>query len=113
MTGDDRLDAALRRLREDYLAAAPERVAELWTSYARVQNGGIPALEGFRTLVHRLAGTGGSYGLPRVTERARMADLDCRALLEAGGVVTPDDLLRLRKLVQDIADAFHDASTPE
>ncbi len=111
MNPDDKLAAALRQLRAEYLDNAPRRVAELWTAYARVQNGGVQSLEGLRTLVHRLAGTGGSYGLPVVTDRAVAADQSCRALLEAGTPLTPDDLQRLRLLVQGIADAFQDAST--
>lgn len=110
---DDPLAGALRRLREEYLAASPQRVAELWTAYARVQNGGAPSLDGLRTLVHRLAGTGSSYGLPVVTERARAADQACRALLESGAPLSSDDVQRLRRLVQGIADAFQDATTSE
>ena len=110
---DDKLEAALRQLRADYLAAAPERVAELWTAYARVQNGGVAALEGLGILVHRLAGSGGAYGLPDVTERAREADRECRLLIASLTPPTPDDLQRLRSGVQGIADAFHNASTPE
>ena len=113
MNPDDTLAAALRRLRREYLADAPQRVAGLWTAYARVQNDVVQSLEGLRALVHRLAGTGGSYGLPVVTDRAREADQLCRALIEAGAPLTPDDLQRLRVLVQGIADAFQDATTSE
>ena len=88
-------------------------MAELWTAWARVQNDGVASLDGLRLLAHRLAGTGGAYGLPIVTERAREADQASRKLLEAGLPLTPDDLQRLRALVQGIADAFQDATTSE
>jgi len=113
MNPDEKLAAALRQLREDYLADAPRRVAELWTAWARVQNDGLPSLDGLRLLTHRLAGTGGAYGLPDVTERAREADQTSRVLIEAGTPLTPDDLQRLRALVQGIADALQDATTLE
>jgi HPt (histidine-containing phosphotransfer) domain-containing protein len=113
MTADDDLAAALHRLRADYLAAAPERIAELWTAYARVQNGGVQLLEGLGTLVHRLAGTGASYGLPAVTARAREADEACRQMIASRAPLAPGDMQRLRALLQGIADAFQDASFSE
>jgi len=113
MTADDDLATALRRLRADYLAAAPERIAELQTAYARVQNGEAQSLEGLSTLVHRLAGTGASYGLPAVTARAREADGACRQMIASRAPLTPDDTARLRALLQGVADAFQDASFSE
>lgn len=113
MNPDEKLAAALRELRADYLADAPRKMAELWTAYARVQNEGAASLDGLRLLVHRLAGTGSSYGLPAVTERARDADQSCRLLIEAGAPLTPEDSQRLRRLVQGIADAFQDATSPK
>ena len=113
MIPDDKLAAALRQLREEYLTDAPRKIAELWTTYARVQNGGVQQLAGLHLLVHRLAGTGGSFGLPAVTTRAGEADQACRALIEAGAPLTPADLERLRAQVQGIADAFQDATLSE
>lgn len=111
MNPDDRLADALRLLRAEYLADAPRKVAELWAAHAGVQNDGVQKLEALRVLVHRLAGSGGSYGLPAVTERAADADQFCRSFIEAGTPLTPYDLERLRALVQGIADAFHNATT--
>ena len=113
MTTDDTLQAALRRLRAEYLAAAPERVAELWTAYAGVQNGSGEALEGLHTLAHRLAGSGGSYGFPDITARARDAGQICRLLIASRAPPSPDELEPLRLALQGIADAFHNASTSE
>lgn len=109
---DEHLAAAISALRTQYLAESPKRVAELWSEFARVQNGDTAALERLRTLVHRLAGSGGAYGLPDVTDRARAADQFCRGPLSGtpGGAV---DVAQLRTLIQRIADAFHEASFPE
>ena len=108
---DEQLAAAISALRTQYLAESPKRVAELWTEFARVQNGDAAALERLRMLVHRLAGSGGAYGLPDVTDRARAADQFCREALSAppGTAV----VAQLRLLIQRIADAFHEASFPE
>jgi HPt (histidine-containing phosphotransfer) domain-containing protein len=113
MTAEDDLAAALRRLRADYLAAAPERMAELWTAHARLENGGVQSLEGLSTLVHRLAGTGTSYGLPAVTARAREADEACRQMIASRAPLAPADMGRLRALLQGIADAFQDVPFSE
>lgn len=109
---DDALAAALRALRAEYLADAPARLAELWSAWARVQNGDAESLARLQTLAHRLAGTGGAYGLPEVTETARAVDRACRALRESGVAAGPGEVQSLRGLVQAIADAF-DASTRE
>lgn len=111
--GDENLDRALQALREEYLIAAPRRIAELWAALARVQNGDRGALAALGMLAHRLAGSAGSYGLPAVSQQARDADELCRAL--AGAVDPPRDtqITHLRDLVQSIADAFAKASAPE
>lgn len=111
-TPDEQLQAALGVLRAEYLAESPARLAELWTEFAGVQNGDGGALEALRTLVHRLAGSGGAYGLPVVTDSARAADQFCRAA--AGEVpLSKERVAGLRDLIQRIADAFHEASSPE
>jgi HPt (histidine-containing phosphotransfer) domain-containing protein len=109
---DEQLAAAISALRAEYLAEAPRRLAELWSELARVQNGDASALERLGTLAHRLAGSGGAYGLPAVTDRARAADQYCRQHLGAGSR-SAVEVAQLRTLIQHIADAFHDASLPE
>jgi len=108
---DDQLAVAIEALRAQYLAEAPTRIAELWTEFARVQNGDAHALPALRTLAHRLAGSGGSYGLPDVTTCGRAMDQFCRAV--GGALPSSPQVADLRLLIQRIADAFHEASSPE
>ena len=110
---DAKLREALRLLRAEYLAASDERVRELWEMLDRVQNGDAAALPALRVLVHRLAGSGGGYGVPDVSVAARNADVRCRALIDAA--VPPDagDVTQLRVLIQGVADAFERAKTTE
>ena len=110
---DPALAAALRALRVEYLAAGPERVAELWRALDRVQNGDADALPDLRVLVHRLAGTGGGYGVPEVTIAARVADECCRALIVAGAPPGAADVTQLRVLITGVADAFERATNME
>jgi HPt (histidine-containing phosphotransfer) domain-containing protein len=113
MTGpeDDPLFVALRALRGEYLADAPHKIAELWKSLARVRNGEPGADGELRTLVHRLAGSGGAYGFPVVTERARAAE----QLLDRFDARQPADteLAELRAHIQAVADAFDQARSTE
>lgn len=110
---DENLERALRALRVEYLADAPRRLAELWSAIERVQDDGLDAVAALRLLVHRLAGSGGGYGLPEVTTTAQAADRYCRALVEAGARPAPSDIVCLRELVQGVADAFARAQSPE
>lgn len=110
---DENLERALQALREEYLAAAPERVAELWAALARVQNGDLSAVSALGALAHRLAGSAGSYGFQAVSRQAREADQLCRALAGAGDPPSGTQITRLKDLVQGIADAFARASAPE
>jgi HPt (histidine-containing phosphotransfer) domain-containing protein len=83
----------------------------LWNVFARVQNGEPEAPGDLRTLVHRLAGSGGAYGFPVVTERARAAEqlIDrSRAARFASA-----ELAELRAHLQALADALDQARSTE
>jgi HPt (histidine-containing phosphotransfer) domain-containing protein len=110
---DENLERALNALRAEYLSAAPERLAELWSSLARVQNGDATAVANLGILVHRLAGSAGGYGFEGVSRHAREADQLCRVITASGGPPDPAQLARLKQLVQAIADDFASASAPE
>ncbi|MFI5208117.1 MAG: Hpt domain-containing protein [Gemmatimonadales bacterium] len=108
---DDPLFVALRALRAEYLADAPQKIAGLWSALARVQNGEPAAVGELRTMVHHLAGSGGAYGYPVVTEHARAAEqlIDRRS---AGGFAAVE-LADLRTHLQALADAFDQARSAE
>ena len=106
---DDPLSLALRKLRGEYLADAPAKIAELWSAFERVQKGDREAAGALRTQVHHLAGSGGAYGLPDVTDCARKAEqlIDHVAASTAGPSTA--DLAQLRAHLADVADAFERA----
>ena len=108
---DDPLFVALRALRGEYLADAPRKITELWNALARVQNGEPGAVGELRTLVHRLAGSGGAYGFPVVTERARAAE----QLIDRLDAASPNDAKfgEIRAHLQAVADAFDQARSTE
>ncbi|HEU4570658.1 MAG TPA: diguanylate cyclase [Gemmatimonadales bacterium] len=75
MTHADPLADALAQLRRDYLTEAPARVVELHKDYDAVLAGEPGAARSLKGRFHRLAGSGGSYGFPEVSDVARRAEL--------------------------------------
>jgi hypothetical protein len=113
MAGDDELQRKLRVLRQSYVDDGPRRMAELWSAFARVQNGDVAAIADLGERLHRLAGTGGAYGLARVTEYARGAEAQCQAIRSAGRAANAAECESLRGAIQNLATAFAEASTGE
>ncbi len=62
---------AFATLQREYLREAPARLAELHKDLAAFRSGEADAVESLRQRFHRLAGSGGSFGLPQVTAVAR------------------------------------------
>jgi HPt (histidine-containing phosphotransfer) domain-containing protein len=108
---DDPLLAALSGLRGEYLADAPGKMRELWQALERVGNGEPGAAAALRALAHGLAGSGGAYGFPVITEHARAVEQAMDRLgLRRPGASEHD---QLRAHLQAIGDAFDQARSPE
>lgn len=99
----------LRRLRERYIAEAPGRLAELWDALGRLQNGDRQAPGELALLLHRLAGSGGSYGLDAVTERSRAAEQVVHSLVAQEAAPTQEEIALIRDHIHSIAEAFAEA----
>lgn len=112
MSEDADLLKILAGLRAQYLAEAPERMANLGSALARARSGEAGALAEVRLLLHRLAGSGGSYGLQSVTDTARIAEHVAYELLDRGEPVAPDDADRLAALIDGVRTAFREAGAP-
>lgn len=82
MSEIDPLEEAMAALRREYLGEAPARMMELRKDYAAVLAGEPGAAESLRGRLHKLVGSGGSYGFPDVSEHARSAE---RWLIEHAG----------------------------
>ncbi len=106
---DDALAQQLRRLRREYLADSGQRVEELRRLYARLAAGEHAALPDMRQALHRLAGSGGSYGFPIVSSCSREGERLASRLAGEDAVVTPADLEALRACVEGVARAFAEA----
>jgi diguanylate cyclase (GGDEF)-like protein len=70
----DALEQAFLQLRREYVADAPQRLAELAKDAAALRRGEPDAHASLVTRFHRLAGSGGSYGFPAISALARRAE---------------------------------------
>ena len=103
----EELDPAFAALQRDYLREAPARLAELRKDLAAFRAKEPDALESLRNRFHRLAGSGGSYGFPRVTDVARAQEI--RILTPP--VPTPEtDAEAFEEAILNLKAAFDDAA---
>ena len=65
------LDAAFLELQREYLAAMPARLEELRADLATMREGNTEAVGSLKTRLHRLAGSGGSFGFLDLSAIAR------------------------------------------
>lgn len=105
----DPLEAAMLALRAEYLYQAPERVRELSAALGRLRAGDTSALEDLQRLFHRLAGSGGSYGFPDITERSRAAEHLATCLANSARTLQREDFAVLEEQVLNVAEVFQAA----
>jgi diguanylate cyclase (GGDEF)-like protein len=103
----DALNDALAELRREYLFDAPGRLAELRKDVAAYRAGEADAAPSLLRRLHRLAGSGGSYGFPEISALAREGE-------QLLGPEPPDStgipVARLESLVDRLAEAFDAAA---
>jgi chemotaxis protein histidine kinase CheA len=109
VSADDDLLRALAVLREQYIAEAPGRIEALRAALEQTARGEGAALTELRQLLHRLAGSGGAYGLHAVSDAARAGELAIRAMVEGEVPPSADDCRILAQHVDAVAAAFRDA----
>jgi HPt (histidine-containing phosphotransfer) domain-containing protein len=99
----DPVDDAFRALQLEYLDSIPDRIEELRADVAALRLGKPEAGAALKVRLHRLAGSGGSYGFARLSSLAREAE---RWIAANADVRTTDELeLILNKLSQAAAEA--------
>ncbi len=70
----DPIDPALHQLQREYLSTMPARLEELRSDVAEFRAGHRNAADSLKTRLHRLAGSGGSYGFLELSSIAREAE---------------------------------------
>jgi diguanylate cyclase (GGDEF)-like protein len=71
---EELLEEYFLQLRKEYLVEAPARLGELRKDLAAIRAGEPEALDSLKSRFHKLAGSGGSYGFPAITEVSREAE---------------------------------------
>jgi diguanylate cyclase (GGDEF)-like protein len=99
----DSLNDALTELRREYLFEAPGRLAELRKDVAAFRAGESDAVLSLIRRLHRLAGSGGSYGFPEISDLARSGERWLKTEPPAPGEPAA---VKLDDLVDRLADAF-------
>jgi len=70
----DAVDRAFQELRLEYLVSLPARLAELRSDLTSRRTGDQTVDASLKVRLHRLAGSGGSYGFTRLSSLAREAE---------------------------------------
>lgn len=104
----DSPDQKLRALGLAYRGRLPERFKALERAWHLARQGDANALEALRGDVHRLAGSGAMYGLPRVSECAR-ALLDRLQAITAGVQGPGPRLDAVQAALADLGRAIREA----
>lgn len=106
MTGPGGAAAFFEELRREYLAEAAARLGELRKDLAALRAGEPDAATSLKIRLHRLAGSGGSYGFPEISAASRATEL------WIGANPTPDaaGLSQLERSISEIAQAFDAAA---
>lgn len=105
----DPLAEALKGLRREYLAEAPARVAEIRALLVTALAGDRAALDLLRRALHKLAGSGGSYGFAEVSAASRGGEQVARRLLDSGAALAAADGAALADAVDAVDRAFAQA----
>ncbi|HEY8257799.1 MAG TPA: diguanylate cyclase [Gemmatimonadales bacterium] len=71
----DPVDDAFLELQREYLSELPDRLTELRADAAAFRAGQADATAALKIRFHRLAGSGGSYGFPEISEVARATEV--------------------------------------
>jgi HPt (histidine-containing phosphotransfer) domain-containing protein len=96
----DAVDDAFRALQMEYLATLPARLEELRADIADLRAGNPDAAPALKVRLHRLAGSGGSYGFVQLSSLAREAE---RWLTSNAGLWETDGLELILNRLTDAA----------
>ncbi len=100
----DPVDRAFHALRLEYLDSLPALLEELRSDVARLRGGDPEAHASLKVRLHRLAGSGGSYGFVHLSSIAREAE----KRLASPQLST--ELDHLEEVVQRLAKTAHEAN---
>jgi diguanylate cyclase (GGDEF)-like protein len=104
------LQEQLRALQASYAAQLPSKLEEIESCWQRLSNGDWNAatLEVLHRLTHSLAGSGKTFGFPRVGELARSLEQRLKTWLEEDVVAVDDERVQVHTLLGEMRHAATD-----
>ena len=98
----DSINTAIEALRKDYVNGWPKKHERLEILIKNLERNpkDTTTIEEFRMNFHRLAGSGGSYGLPEVSVTAREAELFIAPLLDADEAIPPEAIKKIQNYIK-------------
>ncbi len=102
-------DSEMTSLLDAYAARLPEQVQEIRDLWSGVERGIDGAMERFHRLVHRIAGTAGTYGFAAVSEVGGRLEEYVYEHLPIGSEPTPKSREQVARLIDELVKA---ASAP-
>lgn len=99
---------ALRELTREYLATAPERISAIEEALRRLRAApeDTEALQSLLRSFHGLAGTGSTYGFPRLTEIGLEGERECARVLRERRPVRAEELEAWESRADVVRDEF-------
>jgi HPt (histidine-containing phosphotransfer) domain-containing protein len=97
-------DSTYREIQARFVARTGEWLVEIRDAVDVLERSpaDAEALARLTILFHRIAGSAGTYGLPRVSRLADEGELSCHTLETAGAEPAPEDLASWRRLAREI-----------
>ncbi len=102
--------STLEELRKEYLSRWPEKRERFEELLRNFGESGPDILKELQTEFHRLAGSGGSYGLPGLSEVGSEAETVLDSMLGPEGGVPEEAGARIRDYIEALDKIFSDAA---
>ncbi len=100
----------MEALLEAYSRAVPEKIAEIASSWRAVEDaqGNAELAQKVHSLVHRLAGTAGTYGYSTLGNAASQLEEAVKTYLRLGAQLTPERRDRMRALIDALEETIRE-----
>lgn len=101
-------EATIAHLRTQYLVSALERLDTIERSLDVLDRNpsDTEALRAMARAYHKLAGSGGTYGFPKISELGFRGEVECTHLAERGSAPNENVLRLLRSILSELKVEF-------
>ncbi len=106
-----RINERLQALKQAYVEGLPERIGEIDALAASIRQDpgsekGREGLDALYHLVHKLSGSGGTFGFPAISDAAQLIEDECEAMKNAPSA---DGWQKIEGLIEELRAVVNDA----